>query len=61
MAIAIVTMVFLVSLLWGALSQPGRAFGFLAMLILLKVAEIYPATLLALLVAALTISATIKD
>lgn len=60
MAIVIVTIVFLVLLLWGVLSQPGRAFGFLVMLVLLKVAEIYPATLLALLAAALIICAKQK-
>ena len=50
MAIVTMTLVFLVSLLWGAYNQPKRVRGFLAMLVLLRVAEVYPATLLIVLI-----------
>ena len=49
MAIAVLALVFLVSLLWGALNRPAQAFGFMAFLVLAKLAEVYPASLLAVL------------
>lgn len=39
MAIIALILVFLVSLLWGVFNRPERTFGFLAMLVMLKLAE----------------------
>ena len=60
MAIVIMTLFFLLSLLWAAINRPERAFGFLAMLALVKLAEVYPATLIIVLVIALIYSADTK-
>lgn len=61
MAIVALTLAFLISLLWGVLYRPGRAFGFLAMLVVLKLAEAYPAVLLAVLAVVLIASAKNTD
>lgn len=49
LAIVALTMTFLISLLWGALTRPAQAFGFMAMLIFMKLADAYPAILLVVL------------
>ncbi len=49
MAIALLTVAFLFCLLWGALFRPAQAFGFIAFLVLAKLAEAYPVTLLVIL------------
>jgi hypothetical protein len=49
MAIALLAVAFIFCLLWGALFRPAQAFGFIAFLVLAKLAETYPVTLLAIL------------
>ena len=49
LAVVVLALVFLVSLLWGALNRPAQAFSFMAFLVLAKLAEVYPASLLAVL------------